>query len=142
MAAQMLLNNEILSVLGGIQSPTYVANPVSQGPQSAEGFKAAAVELYSEAAKIMCSQGHYEAAAKFGGVSQALAKDVQTGPAPSEVMTALATDFSNGSKAVAALRRDDAYLAPQPVEAVFAKLEGLTKNQPTVRGRSSAPSIH
>ena len=142
MAAQMLLNNEISSVIGRIENSAYVANPVSQGPAAAEGFKKAAVELYGEAAKIMCGQGHYDAAAKFNGVAQALAKDVQAGPAPSEVMAALASDFSNGSKAVATLLHDDRYLATQPLEAAFAKLEGLTKKPADGSSPAPTPSVN
>jgi hypothetical protein len=141
MAAQMLLNNEIQSVIGRIENAAYVANPVSQGPAAGEGFKQAAVELYGEAAKIMCGQGHYAAAAKFNGVAQALAQDVQAGPASGEVMAALASDFSNGSQALADILNDDRYLAKQPVEAAFAKLGGLTTKPADGSAPAPAPVI-
>jgi len=126
MAAQMLLNNEIDSVNNHISNPYYAANEISEGPEAAEGFKKAAAELYAEAGKIMAQEGHSDAAAKFGAVSNALATTAGEGPSPSETMYSLGWSFGRGSQDLAIILNDDRYLEKQPIEAVFEKLQKLT----------------
>src|SRR5262249_32938843 len=127
MAAQMLVNNEIWAVNGKVENAAYLGNPGSMGVEAAQGFKAAAAELYGEAAKMMAREGHAEAAAKLAGVAQALGATAGRGPSPSSVMQSMERDFAGGSRDLAIILNDDRYLDGQPIQDVLLRLARLTE---------------
>ncbi|TNE28832.1 MAG: hypothetical protein EP349_07395 [Alphaproteobacteria bacterium] len=147
MAAQMLYNNEHEAVNGVINNPAYVANAMSQGVDSAQGFKRAAMDLFGKAGGILAQEGHKEAAEKLETLSKSLAKKVQgDGPSPSKVMTNLAWDFGRGGQDLFIVLSDERYLERQPIEDVFDRLAKLTapggpqESKPAAKGQKAPAS--
>ena len=126
MAAQLLLNNEVMAINGLITNPGYVANPSTQGTEAAQGVKEAAASLYAKAAELLRAEGHTVAADSLKQVATTLANDAGTGGSrPAETIQRLASDFKKGTQNLIIVLGDETYAGSQAILGTYERLSAL-----------------